>query len=64
MSSVRSVSTAPGPQMVVSSAMSRGFMRMVRPMVHSAAVKLRLDYGTDGLDATLPDERVTQALIY
>ena len=37
---------------------------MVRPMVHSAAVKLRLDYGTDGLDATLPDERVTQALIY
>ncbi len=33
---------------------------VVRPqMVHSPNVRIRLDYGTDGLDVDLPDERVT-----
>ena len=28
-------------------------------MVHSRAVRVRLDYGSDGLEVDLPDERVT-----
>src|SRR5512134_990225 len=28
-------------------------------MLHSANVRIRLDYGTDGLEVDLPDERVT-----
>src|SRR6266540_5360752 len=28
-------------------------------MLHSGAVKLRLDYGSEGLDVDVPDERLT-----
>ena len=28
-------------------------------MLHCATVRIRLDYGTDGLEVDLPDERIT-----